>query len=85
MNSCVTHKQCYDSREIAEEALIQNRARYHHGPQSGPINVYQCEFCGSYHFTSKGEPSEILKSGTSQKRINLQKEANFWEDKFKKR
>lgn len=85
MNTCVTHKQCYDSKEIAEEALVQNRAKYHHTENTGPINVYLCNLCGSYHFTSKGEKADILKSDDSKKRINLQKEANHWENKFKKR
>lgn len=84
MNRCATNKQCYDSREIAEEALIQNRIRYNHGSDTGPINVYLCDICGSYHFTSKGEKSEVLKSNGVKKKIDLQKEANHWESKFKK-
>lgn len=85
MSNCSTNKRCYDSKEIAEEALLQNRAYYNHNGLSGPINVYQCDICGSYHFTSKGEPSAILQSGVNQQRIHLQKEANHWESKFKKR
>lgn len=85
MTRCVTNKQCYDSREIAEEALIQNRARYNHRPNAGPINVYLCDSCGCYHFTSKGELGDILKSDENRRRIDLQQEANHWEGKFKKR
>ncbi|MEL7005882.1 MAG: hypothetical protein AAFN93_24610 [Bacteroidota bacterium] len=84
MSTCVTNKRCYDSREIAEEALIENRSRYHHSSKSGPINVYLCELCGCYHFTSKGEQSDILKSQESKKRIDLQREANFWESKSRR-
>ena len=80
---CVTGKTCYDSLEIAEEALIQNRIRNFHREGSGPINVYQCDLCETWHFTSKGEPSEILAHPDTQERIRKGGEAYFWENKLR--
>ena len=78
---CVTGKVCFDSRELAEEALIENHARYYRGTNSGPINVYECRDCGQYHFTSKGEVSDVLNQKKGD--INAQREANHWERKLR--
>ncbi len=80
---CVTGKTCFDSMEIAEEALIQNRIRNYHVDGMGPINVYQCENCGSWHFTSKGEPSKLLSLKETKERIRKGGEAYYWERKLK--
>jgi hypothetical protein len=79
--SCITNKVCYDTQEIAEEALIQNRSRYYHDDNSGPINVYLCRECGNYHFTSQGEPNKLIKSNKGK--INSNREANYWERKLR--
>ena len=81
--NCVTGKRSFYNRELAEEALLQNWSRNYHSQGNGPINVYQCEHCGNYHFTSKGEINQILTTEDNKKRINLSREANYWEDKFK--
>ncbi|MEL6558418.1 MAG: hypothetical protein AAFQ94_09555 [Bacteroidota bacterium] len=81
--NCVTGKRSYYTKELAEEALIANRSRYHHGDDSGPINVYQCEHCNQWHFTSKGPKSELLESPDVKKNINLNREANYWERKLR--
>ncbi|MTI22646.1 hypothetical protein E1176_16560 [Fulvivirga sp. RKSG066] len=82
MSGCSTQKICYDSKVIAEEALMQNRARNNYAAGQGPINVYLCHICNCYHFTSKGEPSDLLK--TDKDRIDRLREASYWEDKFRK-
>lgn len=81
---CVSGKRSYPTKELAEEALLENWSRNYHNSQSGPINVYQCDDCGEYHFTSKGEINPILQSEDNIKRINRSREANFWEGKFKR-
>tara|TARA_R110000868_G_scaffold259810_2_gene518118 strand:+ start:32 stop:286 length:255 start_codon:yes stop_codon:yes gene_type:complete len=83
--TCVTNKKCYETKEIANEALIQNRTRNHHAPNNGPINVYQCHECGNYHFTSKGPSSDILNSEEVKHKIEIGKEASYWEDKYRRR
>lgn len=82
---CSTHKVCYETREMAVEALIQNRSRYHHASNSGPLNVYQCDSCGLFHFTSKGPAHEALTSEENKKRIELGREASYWEDKYRRK
>ncbi|MEQ6119878.1 hypothetical protein [Reichenbachiella sp. MALMAid0571] len=83
--NCVTNKRCYETKEMAEEALIQNRSRNHHAPNTGPVNVYHCHECGNYHFTSKGPSSEILNAEDVKRKIALGKEASYWEDKYRRR
>lgn len=80
---CVSHKVCYNSKGEAEEALIHLQAKYRSASGSGPVSTYWCPDCGYYHTTSKGEISESLRTDDNKRRIELQKEANYWEDKFK--
>jgi uncharacterized OB-fold protein len=85
MKSCPSNKKMYPSREIAEEALIEAHTRFDYGKNRGPIAVYQCDDCGHYHFTSQGSMNEKLKNYLASDKIKLQKEANLWMDKFRKR
>lgn len=73
----------YDTEELAIEALIANRSRFHHASHSGPINVYQCEDCGRWHFTSRGPAHPVLESEEVRKRIDLNREAGYWEQKLR--
>ena len=83
MPVCSTKKICYLNREAAEDALLAHRARFNHPPTAGPINVYLCNSCGCYHFTSKGEMNPKLLSGENKKKIDRDSEANYWLDKLK--
>ena len=75
----------YPSREIAEEALIEARTQYNFGHRDGPIAIYLCEDCGAHHLTSQGVMNEKLKQYLADGKISLQKEANHWMSKIKKR
>ena len=75
----------YPSQEIAEDALIEARTQFDYKVNQGPIGIYLCEDCGYYHLTSQGKMSERLASQLKDGKINLQKEANQWMNKFKKR
>lgn len=81
---CVTGKIRYASKSLAEEALIEKRARFHFRENSGPIGVYLCDDCGDWHFTSKGTPSSILNSDGVKNRIEKEREAYFWERKLRR-
>jgi len=70
---------------MAEDALIEARAKFSYAPSSGPIAVYQCEDCGFFHLTSKGKMNERLAKQLGEGKIDLQKEANRWLDKLKKK
>jgi uncharacterized OB-fold protein len=85
MKTCPSHKKMYPSQEVAEEALMEAHTRFEYGKSSGPIAVYQCDDCGHYHFTSQGNVNEKLKRYLASDKIRLQKEANKWTDKFRKR
>lgn len=79
MPVCTTKKICFQNKEDAEEELVLNRVKY----STGPVNVYKCEFCGYYHFTSKGEVNPKLLSEKSRRKIDRESEANYWLDKLK--
>ncbi|PIB37097.1 hypothetical protein BFP72_17635 [Reichenbachiella sp. 5M10] len=81
MSHCVTGKNCYDSLGEAEQALIENWIRYQHEQESGPRNVYLCDDCGTYHFTSRGELSDVILDNLSY--IKSQRIAREWERKLR--
>lgn len=82
---CVTGKKMYTSRQLAEEALIDVRARFQYRETAGPVTVYQCDDCGCWHFTSKGDPGDFLNCKEVKKRIADQKESDYWDWKTRKR
>lgn len=85
MSACATNKKSYPTKEIAEEALIEARTQYDFGRREGPVAVYLCEECGAYHLTSKGVMNEKLKQYLADGKISLQKEANHWMSRMKKK
>ncbi len=82
MIDCSSGKICYLTQQMAEAALIDNRARYNYSVGQGPTNIYMCEICNCYHFTSKGELHPLLKDDNTQQRINKLKQGRDWEDKL---
>lgn len=82
--SCPSHKRAYLSREQAEEALIQHHIHFHHRESEGPVNVYQCEYCGNWHFTSKGTMASVLQEEEVKDRIRKERIAADWERKLRK-
>ena len=85
MKPCITGKKMYPSQEIAEDALIEARTQFEYKANQGPIGVYLCEDCGCYHLTSQGKINDRLAEQLKNGSINLQKEANKWTSKLKKR
>ncbi len=85
MKPCPTTKKMYPSLEIAEDALIEARTQFDYKPNQGPVGVYLCDDCGYYHLTSQGKMNEKLATQLKDGKIKLQKEANQWLDKLKKR
>jgi hypothetical protein len=73
------------SQEIAEEALIEARSNFEYGKGNGPVTVYRCEDCGYYHLTSSGAMNQRLAESIKSGKIQLQKEANKWIGKMKKK
>ena len=69
----------YETQLLAVEALIQNHIINNYRAGQGPINVYQCDECGNWHFTSKGVKSEIFDDPEMIKMIEREKRALNWE------
>ena len=85
MVKCSTNKKTYLSVEIAEDVLIETWTKFDYAPNNGPIAIYKCDDCGYYHLTSKGVVNEKLAKHLAEGKIQLQKEANKWINKIKKR
>jgi len=85
MQTCTTRKRCYLTYDLAEEALIGAHITFNYSTGSRPVAVYQCEDCGQYHLTSQGEANPRLKKMLDEGEIQKQKEAQWWEGKFKKK
>lgn len=85
MVRCVTKKKMYQTESAAEDALIAAWETYDYKGSGGPVGVYFCDNCGTYHLTSKGEMNKRLAEAISSGSIQRQAEANRWSDKFKKK
>lgn len=81
--NCSSGKTTFDSKELAEEALIQNHIRNNHRPGTGPQNIYVCGDCGMWHFTSKGPVSPLLQDEEVKDRIAKEKRSQDWETRFR--
>lgn len=75
----------YTSEDIAEEALIAAWITYDYPAGNGPMGVYLCEECGSYHLTSSGTMNKKLAEHIAAGKIQKSKDANSWLDKIKRR
>jgi hypothetical protein len=75
----------YPTELIAEEALISAWIAYQYTRGDGPIGVYLCEDCGSYHLTSKGTMNNKLQAAISSGKIQRSKEINTWLNKIRRK
>ncbi|MCP4457263.1 MAG: hypothetical protein GY816_04435 [Cytophagales bacterium] len=80
---CSSGKTSFESKELAEEALIQNHIRSNHRKGSGPQNVYECQDCGEWHFTSRPPASELFSDKDILNRMDLERRSYDWERKVK--
>jgi ABC-type ATPase with predicted acetyltransferase domain len=83
MQKCITGKRRYPSEQIAEDALIEAQTNFNYASDNGPVAVYQCEDCGDYHLTSRRPMNDRLARLLAEGKIQRQKEANFWQNKFR--
>ncbi len=81
-NQCTTGKRSYSDSTLALEALIQHHIINDYGPLQGPRNVYQCDYCSNWHFTSQGLQSP-LEDPDIKSRIQKERLANQWERRLK--
>jgi hypothetical protein len=85
MNTCETKKKMYPTESLAEDALINAWTIYEYKDNLGPIGFYQCDICGAYHLTSKGEMNKRLAQYVASGKIKREAEAHRWMDKFKRK
>jgi len=68
---------------LALEALIQNQIQNFHREGAGPINIYQCDHCGSWHFTSKGGIHPELQTPALKEKIRKERLGQYWERRLR--
>jgi hypothetical protein len=74
----------YPTDAIAEEALLAAWATYTYRTGDGPVAVYRCDDCGSYHLTSKGPMNQRLAQALASGDISRQKDSDAWMNKIKR-
>lgn len=70
---------------LAEDALIAAWASHNYSLPHAPVAVYQCDDCGLYHLTSKGEMNKSLSEMISSGKMQKMKEAERWTDKLNRK
>lgn len=77
---CTTGKNSYGSKSLAEAALIDIHIYRNFPPDQGPQDVYQCEFCGGWHFTSKSQKRNVrLQEMIDSGEMRRLQQARLWE------
>jgi hypothetical protein len=85
MKKCPSGKVIYFSQTLAEDALLEAWIRNHYTKGQGPVNVYQCEDCGNFHLTSKGEMNHQLKQSIDNGQIERSRRAYYLENKLRRK
>ena len=81
--ACSTHKFEYISRDLAEDALIDQHIYKGFDPHQGPQNVYECDICGTWHMTSKSAYRNVRLQGEMDTgALKRKQEASRWERNF---
>jgi hypothetical protein len=75
----------YFSQTLAEDALLEAWIRNHYKTGQGPVNVYSCDDCGNFHFTSKSAMNERLKGALDNGQIEKSRRAFDLENKLRRR
>ena len=75
----------YATRELAQEALIHAWVKNDYPSGRGPVSIYKCDDCGDYHLTSSGQMDAALQKYIDDGKLKLQKEADRWIDRLKKK
>ena len=80
---CRSGKTSFSSKELGEEALIQNHIRNNHREGAGPQNVYECVDCGEWHFTSRHPISDLFLDSAVLKRMARERQSLEWEQRMR--
>jgi hypothetical protein len=85
MERCSTGKVIYVTQALAEDGLIDAWVRNNYKLGTGPVNIYPCDDCGNFHFTSKGAMNDRLKKEWESGQIAKNQRAFDIERKFRMR
>ncbi len=78
--NCSTGKNQYSTKYLAETSLIDIHIHRNFLPDQGPQNVYECEFCGEWHLTSKSpQRNERLQEMIDSGEMRRMQQARRWE------
>ena len=77
MSNC--QKRSYATENLALDALIEARIRF---LQNSSITVYQCEDCGQWHLTSRGNMHPRLAKELTSGNVEKSRLAYQWEKKL---
>lgn len=81
---CSSGKKQFQTREIAEDVLIELWARNNYSQQgAAPVDVYECEECRYFHLTSRQPMNAKLAQYLSSNKARLDREAARWADRLK--
>lgn len=83
MKTCPTGKKSFVTAQLAEDALIGAWTSYEYTVPSAPVTIYQCEDCGQFHFTSKGEMNKRLAELIASGRLQRMRQADQWEHRLR--
>lgn len=81
--TCPSGKTSFITRELGEEALIQNHIRNNPRKGAGPQNIYECMDCGEWHFTSRLPAADVLSDENVISRITKERRSFEWEQRIK--
>jgi ABC-type ATPase with predicted acetyltransferase domain len=85
MQTCSTGKRVYQTEQQAMDALLEAYALYEYRSGGGPVSVYQCDDCGCFHFTSKGNIHPVLAEHLKSNQAKTSQEAARWLNKLKRK
>ena len=83
MHCPITRKRSFQDESTALEALVNNHSRNFHDVEAGPRNIYACQHCGNWHFTSKGEVHPFLTDEENKSQMKADRLAWHWERKLR--
>jgi hypothetical protein len=73
------NKRSYLTENLALDALIEARIRF---VQNSSVTIYQCEDCGQWHLTSRGNVHPRLAKELESGNVEKSRLAYQWEKKL---
>jgi len=82
---CSTRKYEYISKDMAEDALIDQHIYKGFLPHEGPQDVYECDICGYWHMTSRNATRNArLQEEIDSGEMKRKQTASRWEGGFRR-